>query len=72
MTRQTVAWARLPIQDELTLALAGRVSRSLTLVKGGTSEETKEEKYTENQVSHGDDFISFLSRRSRDQICLWD
>ncbi|HEY4388690.1 MAG TPA: hypothetical protein VGN34_29925 [Ktedonobacteraceae bacterium] len=49
VTRKAATWVRLPIQDELTLALAGRASRSLPLVKGSTRERTKEEKHRETR-----------------------
>jgi hypothetical protein len=51
--------ARLPIQHELTLALAGRVSRLAGPVKGCTGKETQNEDELEKQVSHESGFIGF-------------
>jgi len=46
------AEARLPIQHELTLALAGRVSRLAGPVKGCTGKQTQKEDEPEKQVSN--------------------
>jgi len=49
--------ARLPIQHELTLALVGRVSRSLILVKGCIGEKRREGEIKQEQVYHEYDRI---------------
>jgi len=64
--------ARLPIQDELTLALVGRVSRSLIKVERPHRRETQGRLCKHKEVEHEPNHIGFLARGCPRQGCLWD
>jgi hypothetical protein len=54
--------ARLPIQDELTLALVGRISRSLIKVERPHRRETQGRLCKHKEVEHEPKHIGFLGR----------
>src|SRR6266566_7787481 len=64
--------ARLPIQDELTLALVGRVSRSLIKVERPHRRETQGRLCKHKEVEHEPNHIGFLARGCPHHVYLWD